>query len=203
MRPRGTDVSLSDPERALLLHLARAAIRDALVHDGCLRDALDGAEFSAAMRERRALFVTLKLVEGETLRGCMGTMKSTRRLIDALVDTAPMAALRDPRFPPLTVEELERVQISISVLTPMQPLQDVDALVPGRHGVELSRGEHRAVFLPQVADEQGWDRVQLLRNLALKAGLDAEAWRTAELSTFEAEAFSEAAAQGCSKTKKY
>lgn len=200
---------LTDSERALLLRLARAAIRDALLHDGCLRDELDRAEIPAALRAPRGVFVTLKRPEGrrgpegQTLRGCMGTMGATRPLVEALVDTAAMAALQDPRFPALTVEELEDVRLSISVLTPLQPLAGIESLVPGRHGVQLARGGHRAVFLPQVAVEQGWDAEQLLCNLARKAGLDAQAWRTAELSTFEAEVCAEAVGQGCSKTRKY
>jgi AmmeMemoRadiSam system protein A len=190
-------VRLNSAERSVLLRLARVAIRDALLGDGSLREELDRTEITEPLRAKRGMFVTLKSISSPDahgapgLRGCIGTLKAAKTLVDTLVDTAPLAALEDPRFPPLTQPEFDEVRISISILTPMQPLVKIETLVPGKHGVQLTRGTRRAVFLPQVAAEQGWNIEQWLRNLALKAGLDAEGWRSAELSIFETEGFGE------------
>jgi AMMECR1 domain-containing protein len=88
---------------------------------------------------------------------------------------------------------LKDIEIEISVLTPMVPVPGPDAIVPGRDGVVLRAGGRSAVFLPQVATEQGWGRTELLDNLALKAGLPAGAWRGKDASflTFQADVFGE------------
>jgi hypothetical protein len=117
-------------------------------------------------------------------------MEPKRPLIEAVASVAVSAALHDPRFPPLTEPELERVRISISVLGAMHPAT-VDQIVVGRHGVQLERGDRRSVFLPQVATEQGWSRERLLTELAVKAGLPGHAWRDATFRIFESEAFAE------------
>ena len=188
---------LNAGEKDVLLRLARTAIRDALLGDGSLREELERTQITEALRARCGLFVTLKHKpcaggrDAPSLRGCVGTLTARGPLVETLVGTARMAALEDPRFPPLTPSELADVRISISVLTPIEPLAQVESLVAGQHGVQLTKGKHRAVFLPQVAAEQGWNVEQLLSNLALKAGLAADGWRGAELATFEAEGFAE------------
>jgi AmmeMemoRadiSam system protein A len=143
------------------------------------------------------VFVTLKLPspgdgpENGVLRGCIGTMTPIDPLHQAVIRTARSAAFGDPRFPPVELEELQRVRISISVLTPMTPIRDASEIVVGRDGVQLERGAHRSVFLPQVPVEQGWSRERYLEQLARKAGLDRDAWRDARLSTFRTESFGE------------
>ena len=107
-----------------------------------------------------------------------------------MVESGGNAAVRDPRFPPLRPTELPDLELEISVLTPLAPVAGPDAIVPGHHGVLLESGGRSAVFLPQVAPEQGWDRETLLDHLALKAGLPADAWRHgASLQVFAAEVF--------------
>ncbi len=81
--------------------------------------------------------------------------------------------------------------ISVSVLTPMARVAGWREIVIGRDGVQLVRGRHRSVFLPQVAQEQRWDHRRLLTQLSLKAGLEPDGWRTGELFTFQAESFGE------------
>ena len=97
----------------------------------------------------------------------------------------------DPRFDALERKELDRVRIEISVLSPMQPVDDPETIVPGRDGVQLASGSRVAVFLPQVAKEQGWDREELLDNLSLKAGLKKGSWKQSRLSAFQATVFGE------------
>jgi len=186
------DCVIPEADRRRLLLLARAAIRDAIERDGSLAAALGQTPVTPEMRVPLGLFVTLKTRDSEgRLRGCIGTMRSEKPLYETVIDTAPKAALEDPRFPPLTRDELDGVRISLSVLSPLRRLESVDDLVLGRDGLQLAAGLRRAVFLPQVPVEQRWDRRSYLEHLALKAGLARGAWKDAELSTFEAVAFGE------------
>lgn len=134
-------------------------------------------------------FVTL-LLDGE-LRGCVGTVDADRPLLQTVVDMAVQAAVSDPAFPPLSLRELTHTDIELSVLTPFRPIAP-DAIVPGRHGLYLVRGPKRAVLLPQVARQFRWSRGELLQQLAVRAGLDADGWSAPEvrLFAFEAEVFS-------------
>jgi len=185
---------LSPAEGRLLLDLARQSIARAAARgpSGVLTDA-ERAELPPALLRPAAAFVTLKTVEGgvERLRGCIGLMEPDRPLADAVVGMAAQAATGDPRFLPVTPDEVTGLRISLSVLRPTRPLERLDDLVLGRMGIVLERDGRRAVFLPQVAVETGWDRDRLLGELARKAGLPADAWRTARLSVFETEAVAE------------
>jgi AmmeMemoRadiSam system protein A len=184
------DLSIPEHARRSLLGLARASIQDAIHKDGSLDAAMENTDITPPMLIEMGLFVTIKEASRQ-LRGCIGTMSSGKPLYRTVIETAPLAALEDPRFPPLGADELGSVRISLSVLSPMRPLRDTGELVPGRDGLQLEAGKHRSVFLPQVATEQGWDRQELLERLALKAGLSRAGWRDATLSVFEATVFEE------------
>ena len=102
------------------------------------------------------------------------------------------AAFNDPRFTPVNLNELRNLEIEISILTPMKPIETPDKIVVGRDGVLLSKGGKSAMFLPQVALENKWDRTEMLDNLCVKAGLSAGCWkRDAKFQIFQAEVFSE------------
>jgi AmmeMemoRadiSam system protein B/AmmeMemoRadiSam system protein A len=147
--------------------------------------------FGSAALQSRGVFVTLK--KKGHLRGCIGRMVPDRPLANLVGAMALQAAFEDPRFRPVTLAELPGLEIEISVLTPMKPVSGPEAIVVGRDGVLLQKGGRSAVFLPQVAPEQGWDRNEMLDNLSLKAGLSASAWREgAHFSTFQALVFGEA-----------
>ena len=105
---------------------------------------------------------------------------------------AAAAAFEDPRFRPLTQADLAQTEIEISRLSVPRPASPTD-VIPGRHGVCVTRGDYRGVFLPQVAERYGWDREQLLAEACLKAMLPANAWRdaAATLLIFEAEVFND------------
>jgi hypothetical protein len=180
-----SEPSLSDFDREELLRLARQTVV-ASVYNTALPDTADAPR---SLRGRRGAFVTLK-VEGQ-LRGCIGTIAGQTPLVDTVVRMAHAAAQRDPRFPPLRAAELPLVEIEISVLSPLDECEDPDGIEVGRHGLVLQKGRHMGVLLPQVAAENGWDRLTFLQQVALKAGLPAEAWRDSAgtLYTFEAEVF--------------
>ena len=146
--------------------------------------------FSPAARRRQGAFVTLYL-HGQ-LRGCIGHMAEDRPLVQNVGAMALAAATEDPRFPPLEPAELKDVEIEISVLTPLERVAGPEAVVVGRDGVQIRKDGRTAVFLPQVATEQGWDRDALLENLCLKAGLAKDAWKnSAEFWTFRSIHFRE------------
>ncbi len=146
--------------------------------------------FSANLQQPRGVFVTLKK-KGE-LRGCIGHMIADEPLGKIVGTMAIQAALNDRRFSPLTAEELKDIEIEISVLTPMKKIASAADILVGRDGVLLTKDGRSAVFLPQVATEQGWSREETLDHLCQKAGLDAGCWKKgAQFSTFQALVFNE------------
>jgi AmmeMemoRadiSam system protein A len=146
---------------------------------------------SPILSEPRGVFATLK--QRGNLRGCIGNMITDRALAELVGAMALQSAFEDPRFSPVTLRELADLEIEISVLTPMKPVTGPNDIVVGRDGVLLKKGGRSAVFLPQVAPEQGWGRDEMLSHLSQKAGLPSNAWRDgASFLTFQAIVFSEA-----------
>ncbi len=184
---------LDQSQQAYLLKLARDTIARYLA-DG---SRLEIATTDEAMQRERAVFVTL--TRGGQLRGCIGQIMARYPLAEAVRNAAISAATEDPRFRPVTAGELASLHIEISVLSPMQPIDDYQDVVVGRHGVLVTRGMRSGVFLPQVAPEQGWDRDEMLRNLcAHKAGLPPDAYKDpeTELYVFTAQVFGEPRDEG-------
>ncbi len=180
---------LARDEQATLLRLARDAIAAHLAGEPAPELADD--ELTPRMQQDGGAFVTLRR-QGR-LRGCIGEIVPRRSLAENVCQRAVDAATRDPRFPSMTREELDDVHIEVSVLTPLQPVDGPGEIVLGRDGILLHHGYSRAVFLPQVAPEQGWDREQTLRALSRKAGLPLDAWQDPEarFEVFQAEVFEE------------
>lgn len=136
------------------------------------------------------VFVTLR--EDGELRGCIGHLRADTPLYRAVQEMAVAAATEDPRFPPLTREELDRVHLEISVLSPFRRLTDPMQIEVGTHGLLIIKGGRQGLLLPQVAVEEGWDREAFLEGLCRKAGLPAGCWREgAALYAFTAVVFGE------------
>lgn len=135
----------------------------------------------------------VSLHKGDALRGCIGTFEASEPLFKTVERMAISAGTRDPRFDPVTADELSEIEIEISVLSPRRPIRDFSEIVVGRDGLCVTRGFHHGVLLPQVATDQEWDAETFLSHTCLKAGLDANAWREGDLviEVFEAEIFSE------------
>ncbi len=144
-----------------------------------------------SLLQEEGAFVTLNK-HGE-LRGCIGHLISDRPLYLVVQNVAVSAAVADQRFPPVSKEELSDLEIEISVLSPLEQVESVDQIQVGLHGVIIRRGLNQAVYLPQVAPEQGWGREEMLENLCLKAGLSKEAWKKegTRFYVFTAEVFEE------------
>jgi AmmeMemoRadiSam system protein A len=135
--------------------------------------------------------VTLRSPDGN-LRGCIGVIEGRGSLAAEVVANARAAALEDPRFRPVAAAEVAGLHIEVSALTPLRRVAGPAEIEVGRHGIFLEKGHHKAVFLPQVAPEQGWDLPTTLDHLARKAGLAAGDWRNeTELHIFEADVVSE------------
>lgn len=142
------------------------------------------------------VFVSLHI--DERLRGCIGYVEGARTLLEALQETAISAASRDPRFEPLSADELPRAEIEISVLSPLRKITSPAEIVPGMHGVMVRLGHHQGLLLPQVALHHNWKPSPagvetFLEHVCQKAGLPAEGWKdpNIEIFVFEAEVFSE------------
>ena len=184
-RPSASGALTSEDKKKLLV-LARQTILRYLS-----TDTLPLARgFSPAAEQRQGAFVTLK--QHGQLRGCIGHMSEDLPLCRTVAAMALKAALDDPRFPAVRLDEVADLEIEISVLTPRRNVSNADDIVAGRDGVVIHKQGRSAVFLPQVATEQGWTREQMLDNLCLKAGLSTGSWKQgAQFQTFQAEVFSE------------
>ncbi|MDR0994627.1 MAG: AmmeMemoRadiSam system protein B [Verrucomicrobiota bacterium] len=178
---------LTRADQTALLALARQSIEDAL--QGRRRSFVGSV--SPGMKCIMGGFVTLSM-DGE-LRGCIGEIMPRRPLVEVVAERALDAAFEDPRFPPLTPGEWPVVKIEISALTPPEPVASWREIEIGRHGMSVELNGRSAVFLPQVATEQGWTLEETLTHLAVKAGLHAAAWRdpAARYEVFEAVVFHE------------
>jgi AmmeMemoRadiSam system protein B/AmmeMemoRadiSam system protein A len=177
----GGESALGPDEERQLVALAREAIRRLLTTETLPLP----RELAPALRREQGVFVTLRK-QGE-LRGCVGRLRSDAP-VGRLVGTMAIgAAFSDPRFPPVAADELPALEIEVSLLTPMHSVASGEDVVLGRDGVTLEKDGKSAVFLPEVATEQGWGRRELLDNLCWKAGLAAGCWREgAKLAVFEA-----------------
>ncbi len=181
---------LNDNDKRSLLKLARSVLDSYLRNGGRGNSHAPDIDITDGMRNVMGAFVTLK--KRGQLRGCIGEIFPRRELYKAVISHAINAGVNDQRFSPVTLDELSRIKIEISALTAPHEVGSYREIEIGKHGVLLEKGLRAAVFLPQVAPEQGWGVEEMLENLALKAGLGPDGWREgAELKVFEAIVFNE------------
>jgi hypothetical protein len=180
---------LSPSDKEYLLQLARRSIEYYLENKKPLPLEKPGSEI---LHEERAVFVTLN--KNHNLRGCIGQLIAQKPLYQAVAEMAVSAAFNDPRFRPVRADELKDISIEISVLTPMKRIKSIDEIEMGRDGVYIKKGMHSGVFLPQVAEETGWDKKTFLENLCVqKAFLPKDAYldEDTEIYIFQVEKFAE------------
>jgi AmmeMemoRadiSam system protein B/AmmeMemoRadiSam system protein A len=184
----GPQLTLSEAEKQELLGIARKSVETA-VRDRKLYQ-YPSAPFESLMQERGA-FVTLKK-KGQ-LRGCIGYISAIAPLCLTVRDVAVAAALQDRRFPPVGAKELADLEYEISVLSPLHRVLDIKGIRVGVHGLVVKKGAQEGLLLPQVAPEQGWDRMTFLQQTCLKAGLPPSTWQDpdADLFSFTALVFGE------------
>ncbi len=178
----------SQSEHAAILKFVRGVIAANLAGEN-----LPARPEIALLAEPGSCFVTLHDADGE-LRGCIGNIEAFEPLGENLIRNALNAAFSDPRFPLLDPEELPEISLEVSILTPPRTIASPAEFRVGTDGIILRVGGRGAVFLPQVAPEQGWDRETTLAYLSRKAGLPSDGWRSPEarFALFQAEVFSEA-----------
>ena len=189
--PPGTsNPELTDEDKKALLSLARKTIPFALQNRRVPEPSELGVGITDSMSAIRGAFVTLK--KNGQLRGCIGDIFPQRPLYKSVIVNAINAAFNDRRFPQVTSDECDDITIEISALTPPEPVARYGQIRIGIDGVVLKKDGRSAVFLPQVAPEQGWNLDQTLTQLSLKAGLPADAWKQgAEFLVFQADVFGE------------
>lgn len=183
-------LGLSEADGQVLLRLAREAIRFRLERGEVPTPEDLLTVVPPALRQHAGVFVTLR--QGSALRGCIGHVRPEGALARAVVHSAIGAALHDRRFAPVERKELDELTVSVSVLTPPRAVAGPEAVRVGQDGILLERGGRSAVFLPEVATDQGWDLETTLAHLGAKAGLPPDAWREgASYEVFQAIKFAE------------
>jgi AmmeMemoRadiSam system protein A len=193
-RTMGTAEWLSEDEGNYLVTVARETIKNRL--NKAEQSPIHGKDLPEKFQEQLGTFVTIT-IDGN-LRGCIGHIIPQETVIEGIQENAINAAFRDPRFPPLTGEEFDRIEIEISILTAPQELDYSDPedllrkLRPGKDGVIIKKGYREATFLPQVWDQLP-DKEEFLTHLCMKAGLSHDSWRKEKLqvSTYQVQAFEE------------
>jgi AmmeMemoRadiSam system protein A len=176
---------LNEAQRKTLLRIAREAV-EASARGEARQPHVDDPE----LQKPGAAFVTLK--RSGDLRGCIGTTEPHEPTAVNVARMARAAAREDPRFPPVTADEVRDLTIDISLLSPAQKVVDVNSIEVGIHGLIMEQGNRRGLLLPQVPVEWGWNREQFLEHTCLKAGLPRDAWRSgATIYAFTAEVFGE------------
>jgi uncharacterized protein len=183
---------LNNNEQQVLMTIARDTLR--LYLNKQQVPALSAYPVTASLQKECGVFVTLKNKNNGELRGCIGYIYGAKALREAVRDCTVEAATRDQRFAPLQAGEEQAVNIEISVLTPPQKIDTIEAIAIGKHGLIITKGMHRGVLLPQVPVEWGWNRADFLNAVCQKAGLPDGAWKEgAELYVFTAQVFKEQA----------
>jgi AmmeMemoRadiSam system protein A len=209
VEPSDTRAGLSESDKKQLLALARKTIDFAFQKQRVPQASELDFTIAEAVKCPRAAFVTLKkpapfLSKGHdpnapkpaeveyVLRGCIGDIFPQRPLYKSVIYNAINAAFNDRRFPQLTKAECDDIRIEISALTAPKPVDSWRQIRVGTDGAVLRKNGKSAVFLPQVATEQGWDLDRMLTRLSIKAGLPADAWKAgADFQVFQAVVFGE------------
>jgi AmmeMemoRadiSam system protein A len=171
--------SLSGHEKSELLALARKSVEYAVREKKAYEPAPSANE---SLIQERGAFVTLK--ESGELRGCIGYTSALKPLYITVRDTATLAALRDPRFPPVSSSELGQLHYEISVLSPLRRVTDLRQIKVGQHGLLMKNGDHQGILLPQVPVEEKWDRQTFLEQTCVKAGMRKGCWRDDDTDIF-------------------
>ncbi len=183
---RKSEFSLNDEEKRMLKAIALTSIKDSLDGKRIAQPTLN-SQFSI-LNSRCGAFVSLH--KQGRLRGCIGHFGEDVPLHEIVAEMARAAAFEDPRFMPVTRDELDDIDIEISVLTPMRRIQNLDEFQLHKHGIYIKKGYRSGTFLPQVADEVNWTKEEFVGHCAQdKAGIGWDGWKDAELYVYEAIVF--------------
>jgi len=183
-----TPFSLTDAEKAELLADARKSVEYMIQKN---EPYAPRPSTSETLNREYGAFVTL--TEGGALRGCIGYTSPVKPLYMTVRDTATLAALHDPRFPPVAASELPQLAYEISVLSPLRRVTDMEQIAVGRDGLLMKNSDSEGLLLPQVPVEQKWDRLTFLEETCRKAGMDRNCWKdeNTDIFSFTAVVFNE------------
>jgi len=200
---------INDEEGRFLVKLARKAVEEHL-KDGRIINPPENTP--PKLMERCGVFVTLNKIEGgrKELRGCIGFPYPTHPLVKATIEAAIESATRDPRFYPVTPEELDYIVFEVSVLTPPElikvdkPKNYPSKIKIGEDGLIIERDYNKGLLLPQVPIEWNWDEVDFLCQCCLKAGLTPDCWllEGTKIYKFQAIIYEETSPKGPIERKK-
>jgi AmmeMemoRadiSam system protein B/AmmeMemoRadiSam system protein A len=181
----GVDLGFSDKEKSKLKEIARTSIETAVKG----KKRTEPEDITKKLKEPYGIFVTIN--KHGNLRGCIGRIIGDQPLYLSCQQMARAAALEDPRFPPVTQDELGDLEIEISILTPLQRLAKKEDIVIGRDGLLIRKGMYSGLLLPQVASEYGWDVDEFLAQTCHKAGLPSDSLKSKDIEIyhFSAEVF--------------
>ena len=182
------ELNLSEQDKRYLLSLARRTI-----FSKSQKTSLEITQpDSAVLNEKRGAFVTLNK-KGQ-LRGCIGYIEGIKPLYLTIIDMAEAAAFTDPRFSPVQPNEIDDLEIEISVLTPLRSIKRTEDITVGIHGLLIQKDVYQGLLLPQVATHCGWNRETFLDQTCVKAGLPEGSWKdpSVKIKIFSAQIFSEA-----------
>ena len=184
---------LNNEQQINLLNLARKTIADKLGVDADIKLSSFKEDIfkEDIFNEKCGSFVTLHI--NGNLRGCIGYIEGIKTIPETVKDMALASAFKDPRFSSLKREEYKKIDIEISILSPIEKVNDINDIVVGRDGIIITKGFNRGLLLPQVATEQGWDRDTFLTHTCYKAGLPGDSWKKSDviIEKFSAQVFSE------------
>ena len=176
--------SLSSKEKKELLQLARLSINQLVQHN----KVVNYTPQNPNLLTKKGVFVTLR--KKGILRGCIGFIEPVLPLYQTVIQASIYAAIRDQRFPPVSIEELKDLEIEISVLAPLEKIHNPNFIEVGKHGLVITKGDKKGLLLPQVPVENRWSREEFLQQACLKAGLPRNAWKSgADIYIFEATVF--------------
>ncbi|MDD5760596.1 MAG: AmmeMemoRadiSam system protein A [Candidatus Pacebacteria bacterium] len=181
---------MNQKNKEYLLQLSRRTLEKYFQNKEILM--IEEDELENSLKERKGVFVTLW--KNQSLRGCIGSLEETKPIFEGVVENTLASALYDPRFPPLSKEELKDVKIEISIIEPLKKLPDfkkeedlLNYLEKNKPGLLIKKGAFQATFLPQVWEELK-DPELFLSRLCQKAGLAPDEWKNKDLKMYEYEA---------------
>lgn len=179
---------LSKQEKEKLLAIARLTIEEYLQTGSMYK--VNESDLTDILKTDCGAFVTLH--KDGALRGCIGRFVADEPLFTIVQKMAIAAATEDSRFPTVESEEMNKIDVEISVLTPLKKISSTDEIEMGRHGIYIKKGFHSGTFLPQVALETGWTKEEFLGYCARnKAGIGWDGWKDADIYIYEALVFGE------------
>ncbi|MGC8766081.1 MAG: AmmeMemoRadiSam system protein A [Brevinematia bacterium] len=181
---------ISKDQKKAILKLARLSIES--IFNSSLKQELEKQKkIVEKIGIHGGVFVTL--TKNKELRGCIGYIYPIKPFPQLVVDAAISSATKDPRFDPLEKEEINQIEIEISILSEPKKIESISEIEVGKHGLIVRRGPFQGLLLPQVAIEHNWDKITFLQYTCIKAGLSPNDYKKedTEIFVFTAEVFSE------------